>query len=75
LINIKALRAKMSHSFKMKDNQHDAGHYVRKAREYRDKARTTPDMRVKSALESVAREYLRKAREADATLPHPVGIQ
>jgi hypothetical protein len=75
LINIKALPGKMSHSFKTKDNQHDAGHYVRKAKEYRDKARATPDVRVKSALEAVAREYLRKARQADATAPHQAGIQ
>jgi hypothetical protein len=33
-----------------------------------------PEMRVKSALEAVAREYLRKAREADASVPHRAGI-
>jgi hypothetical protein len=59
LINIKALPGKMSHFLKMKDHQPDSGHFVRKAEEYRDKARAMPDMRVKSALEAVAREYLR----------------
>jgi hypothetical protein len=74
LINIKALSGKMSHFLKMKDHQPDSGHFVRKAEEYRDKARAMPDMRVKSALEAVAREYLRKAREADASVPHRAGI-
>jgi hypothetical protein len=74
LINIKAMSGKMSHFVEMKDHPHDAGHYVRKAEEYRDKARVTPDVRVKSALEAVAREFLRKAREADTTVSHRAGI-
>jgi hypothetical protein len=59
----------------MENEQLDAAHYVRKAEEYRDKARATVNSRVKSALEAVAREYIRKARDLDGTVPRLVGIQ
>ena len=45
----------------MKKDQIDADHHVRKAKEYRDKARVTLDPRVRSALEAVVREFTRKA--------------
>jgi hypothetical protein len=48
------------------ENDHlDAVHYTRKAEEYRAKARATLDLRIRSGLEAVAREYIRKARELD----------
>jgi len=59
----------------MKDHQHDAGHYARKAKEYRARARATLDVRVRSALEAVAREYLRKANETNGTVPRQAGVQ
>ncbi len=68
LINVKALRAISDHADDMKNDPLDADHYLRKAKEYRDKARATLDPRVRSALEAVAREFTRKAR-AVATAP------
>jgi len=59
----------------MESEQPDAAHYVRKAEEYRDKARATINPRVKSGLEAVAREYIRKARDLDVTVPRLVGFQ
>jgi hypothetical protein len=59
----------------MKNVPIDADDCVRKAEEYRDKARTTADPRVKSALEAVAREFMRKARNLNKTIPRLVGIQ
>jgi hypothetical protein len=47
----------------------------RKAEEYRDKARATADPRVKSALEAVAREFMRKARDLDRAVPRLARIQ
>jgi len=44
-------------------------------RNYRDKARATADPRVKSALEAVAREFMRKARDLDRVVPRLAGIQ
>jgi hypothetical protein len=46
-----------------------------KAREYRDKARTVVDPRVKAALEAVAREFMRKADGFGRTVPDLAGIQ
>lgn len=51
----------------MKNDHLDADHYLRKAKEYRDKARATVDPRVRSALEAVAREFTRKARAVGTT--------
>jgi hypothetical protein len=59
----------------MENDQLDAAHYVCKAEEYRDKARATLDARVRSGLEAVAREYIRKARELDGAVPRLAGIQ
>jgi hypothetical protein len=62
LINVKTLRAIPYHADDMKNDPLDADYYLRKAKEYRDKARVTLDPRVRSALEAVAREFTRKAR-------------
>ena len=59
----------------MENDQIDAAHYIRKAEEYRAKARATLDARVRSGLEAVAREYIRKARELDGAGPRLAGIQ
>jgi hypothetical protein len=75
LINIKTLRPNLIHSLTMKNVPIDADDCVRKAEEYRDKAHTMADPRVKSALEAVAREFMRKARDLDKTTPRLVGIQ
>ena len=69
LINVKTLRVISDHPDKMKNDPLDADHYLRKAKEYRDKARVTLDPRVKSALEAVAREFTRKARAVATTPP------
>jgi hypothetical protein len=53
----------------MKKDQIDADHHVRKAKEYRDKARATVDPRIKSALEAVARKFMRKAHAVGTTAP------
>jgi hypothetical protein len=75
LINIKTLRPNLIHSITMKNVPIDADDCVRKAEKYRDKARSTADPRIKSALEAVAREFMRKARNLDRTIPRLVGIQ
>jgi hypothetical protein len=59
----------------MENDQNDPAHYVRKAEVYRAKARAEPDLRVKSGLEAVAREYIRKARELKGAVPRLAGIQ
>jgi hypothetical protein len=59
----------------MENDQLDAAHYMRKAEEYRAKARATIDAQVRSGLEAVAREYIRKARELDWEVPQLAGIQ
>jgi len=59
----------------MEKDRLDAAHYVRKAEEYRAKACAPADPRIKSALEAVAREFIRKARGVDAAIPRLVGIQ
>jgi hypothetical protein len=69
LINVKTLCVNPDHPDKMKNDPLDADHYLRKAKEYRDKARVTLDPRVKSALEAVAREFARKARALATTPP------
>jgi hypothetical protein len=58
----------------MENAQLDSAHFGRKAEEYRDKARATVDPRLKAALEAVAREYIRKARDFDGAAAPPVGI-
>jgi hypothetical protein len=75
LIQIKTLRVDMDHSANMKNDQNDADRYLCKAEEFRDKAHVTVDPRVKSALEAVAREFIRKARHFDATARRRAGIQ
>jgi hypothetical protein len=59
----------------MEKDRLDAAHYVRKAEEYRAKDRATADPRIKSALEAVAPEFIRKARGFDAAIPRLAGIQ
>lgn len=59
----------------MENDQIDAAHYVRKAEEYHAKARAMLDARVKSGLEAVAREYIRRARELDGAGPRVAGIR
>ena len=61
MINVKTLRAIPDYADDMKNDPLDADYYLRKAKEYRDKARVTLDPRVRSALEAVAREFTRKA--------------
>jgi Ser/Thr protein kinase RdoA (MazF antagonist) len=56
-------------------NGHDADHYVRKAEEYRHKARAAPDTRVAQALQAAAREFMRKARQLQPNLPIIHGVQ
>jgi hypothetical protein len=51
----------------------DATLNLRKAAEYRGKARTSTDARVKGALEAVGREYEFRARDADAAVDPKVG--
>jgi hypothetical protein len=74
LIHIKSLRANEDHSAGRKNDQNDAADHVRKAEEYRDKARATVDTCVKSALEAVARELMRKARDLDETVARGAGV-
>ena len=59
----------------MKNERDEVASCVRKAQEYHDKARATADPRVKSALEAVAREFMRKARDLDRVVPRLAGIQ
>jgi hypothetical protein len=59
----------------MEKDRLDAVHYVRKAEKYRAKACATADPRIKSALEAVAREFIRNARGFDAAIPRLAGIQ
>ena len=65
MINIKATGAGYIIVVDMENDHLDAVHYTRKAEEYRAKARATLDLRIRSGLEAVAREYIRKARELD----------
>jgi len=75
LIRIKGWRVNMDYPASMENDQNDADHFVRKAEEFRDKARVTLDPRVKSALEAAAREFIRKARHFDANARRLTGIQ
>jgi hypothetical protein len=75
LIHIKRLRVDMDHSASMENDQNDANRYLRKAEEFREKACAAVDPRVKSALEAVAREFIRKARRFDATALRRTGIR
>jgi hypothetical protein len=65
----------MDHSAGMENDQNDADRYLRKAEEFRDKACATVDPRVKSAMEAVTREFIRKARACDATALRRAGIR
>ena len=51
----------------MRDEHKDSAPYLAKAEAYRQKAKVVRDPSLKSALEAVAREYLAKAHELDAT--------
>ena len=51
----------------MCDEQIDAAYYLRKAEEYREKAKVVSEPRLKAALEAVAREYVAMARELDSS--------
>jgi len=57
------------------NDQDDADRYHCKAAEFRGKACATVDPRVKSALEAVTREFIRKARACDATALRRAGIR
>jgi hypothetical protein len=59
----------------MTNARDSADDYVRKAEEFGAKAGATVDPRVKSALEAVAREFMRKARELDEACPRSAGVQ
>jgi hypothetical protein len=73
-IHIKSMRLGSGHPAAMKNDQ-NADHYNRKAAEYRHKARLAADPYLKSALEAVAREFVRKARDLDAAVPCRAAIQ
>jgi hypothetical protein len=75
LINIKASRTNMHHSVQMKNYLTVADNSARKAEEYRQKAHAAADPRVKSALEAVAREFMRRAHDIDKAAPRLVDIQ
>jgi hypothetical protein len=65
----------MFQSAKMRNDPIDADFCLRKAEEYYRKARTAVDPRVKSALEAVAREFKRKARDLDQAAPRRAGLR
>ena len=46
-------------------------HYLHKAEEYRERARATANPEVRSALEAIAREYLRRAYVASVVPTSP----
>jgi hypothetical protein len=75
LIHIKTLRAEVDYSASMENHQNDADCCLRKAKEFRDKACATADPRLKSALEAVEREFIRKARHFDASALRRAGIR
>jgi hypothetical protein len=52
----------------MCDELNDVAYYLRKAEEYREKAKAASELRLKAALEAVAREYVAMAREFDPSL-------
>jgi hypothetical protein len=52
----------------MCDEQKDLTYYLRKAEEYRAKAKAVREPSLKAALEAVARECMAKARELDPSL-------
>jgi hypothetical protein len=52
----------------MCDEQKDLVYYLRKAEEYRAKAKAVSEPSLKAALEAVARECMAKARELDPSL-------
>ena len=49
----------------MDEEQKDLAYYLGKAEEYRKKAEAALEPGLKAALEAVAREYIKKARELD----------
>lgn len=53
----------------MQDEHKDLVYYLTKAAEYRQKANVVREPRLKAALEAVAREYTKKARELDPKIP------
>ena len=75
MININVLRTNRLPSQEMKTDLNDAEGCLRKAEEYREKARATDDPRVKSALEAVAREFTHKARACGASPPRAARIR
>jgi hypothetical protein len=52
----------------MCEEQKDVAYYVRKAEEYREKAKAVREPGLKAALEAVAQECMAKARELDPPL-------
>jgi hypothetical protein len=48
--------------------QKDLTYYLRKAEDYREKAKAVSDQHLKAALEGVAREYMAKASKLDPSL-------
>jgi hypothetical protein len=57
-----------------RDDLRDANYCLRKAKEYRAKAKETDDANIKIALEAVAREFESRAREITAKEPKPRGV-
>jgi hypothetical protein len=53
----------------MQDEHKDLVYYLTKAAEYRQKANVVREPGLKAALEAIAREYIRKARELDPKIP------
>jgi hypothetical protein len=53
----------------MQDEYKDLVHYLTKAAEYRQKANVVREPRLKAALEAIAQEYIKKARELDPKIP------
>jgi hypothetical protein len=52
----------------MCDEQKDAAYYLRRAEDYREKAKVVREPGLKAALEAVAQECMAKARELDPSL-------
>jgi hypothetical protein len=59
----------------MENERADADYFARRAAEYRGRVRAIDDPGVRSALEAVARDFMRKARKLEPAVPRMVGIQ
>jgi hypothetical protein len=56
----------------MCEEKMDVAYYLRKAEDYRRKAKAVSEPRLKAALEAVVRKYMAKARELD---PQIAGVE